>query len=477
MPLAPGTALQNGHYVIDALLEAAPNGDLYWGTHVVAGMSVLIQVFPITSPAEQPDLSSLVARLEGVAFSPRSPLPNPFQLFRGDDHTLCLAMGTTVGLPWSSARQHYSPLSPKQALTTIRQVASSVQWLKEQGLTGLDLSPNRVWLTPDLQHLTLTGLPHAYLQNDTAAAIAPDTSAQALAKLLFSFLTGELLATHGEISSDAMRARLQQHRPNLSPVIINAIEQGGRAAVAAPPLSLDQWLKLLPDAGTAHDVPPPTQQLTTTRPLPLARRPQTPAASQPSGQFKLVPALTGTALFAAIAGVALGTVWRLNAQSLPGALQLDPQQSFPAQAGWSGDSPAAADFDRPYVPARNVPQRRDDWYETTDTVEVWEAPPADTSATPAAPLDEAEQWLEPDPNLDPAPAAEADDLAEPVGIPLDALPDMNPEPAPAPLPEVPEAAPSEEGAGNFSNTNDAFLSPTGGADPKAVPTLDSSSES
>ena len=30
MSFAPGTALQNGHYIVDALLEAAPNGDLYW---------------------------------------------------------------------------------------------------------------------------------------------------------------------------------------------------------------------------------------------------------------------------------------------------------------------------------------------------------------------------------------------------------------------------------------------------------------
>lgn len=474
MPLAPGTALQNGHYVIDALLEAAPNGDLYWGTQVVAGMPVLIQVFPIAQASEQPDLSNLMARLEGVAFSPRSPLPNPFQLFHGDDHTLCLAMGKTVGLPWSSARKHYSPLSPKQALATIRQVASHVTWLREQGLQGLDLAPNRVWLTPDLQQITLTGLPHAYLQNDAAAAIAPDTSAQALAKLLFSFLTGALLATHTEVSPDEIRARLKQHRPNLSPVIIEAIAQGVRSPAAESPLSLEQWLSLLPDAGAAHAVPTPSQKLVKSSLNPVDRVPQASAASRSQGQFKLMPALMGTALFAAIGGVALGTVWRLNAPSLPGTIQFEPQQSFPDQAGWSGDTPTA-DFDSPYVPARNVPLRRDDWYDA-DTTEVWDAPPATIAPIePIEPMDDPIP-LDADP-LDAAAPDEIDAAAESPSIPLEELPNTAPAPAPvAPL-EIPETAPAEGGTSNFSNTDDALLQPAGAANPKAVPTLDSSSES
>jgi hypothetical protein len=68
-------------------------------------------------------------------------------------------------------------------------------------------------------------------------------------------------------------------------------------------------------------------------------------------------------MLAAIAGGALGTYWRLNTQSMPGAIRLDPKQSFPAQSNWSGDTPEA-EFDTPYVPARNAPIRRDRWYES-----------------------------------------------------------------------------------------------------------------
>jgi len=380
-------------------------------------------------------------------------------------------MGTTVGLPWSSARQHYSPLSPKQALATIRQVANSVNWLREQGLKGMDLSPNRVWLTPDLKHLTLTGLPHAYLQSaDETAPAPPDTSARALAKLLYSLLTGELLTTQDEMG-DSLRVRLQQQRPTLSPVIITAIEQGVRSPVAEQPLTLDQWLALLPDAGATHQIPSPRQQLTRSPSTPVKTTRHAPAPQPPQRQSKLLPALTGTALLAAIAGVSLGTVWRLNAQSLPGAIQLDPQQSFPAQAGWSGDTPTTS-FDTPYVPARNVPIRQDEWYDTnTETFEE----PVYVPET----VDPVEDYYpEADPTLDASTPAEYEEVApESPDLPLDTLPDAPAsESEPAPL-EIPDAAPVESNPANFSNANDALLQPFSDTSPKAKPTVDSTSES
>ncbi|RZM78757.1 hypothetical protein [Leptolyngbya iicbica] len=362
MPLAPGTALQNGHYVIDALLEAAPNGDLYWGTHVIVGMPVFIQVFPIGELA-QSDLATLIARLEGIAFSPQSPLPQSFQLFHGDDQTLCLAMSTAVGLPWSTVRKSRAPLSPRQALTTIRQLADHLSWLKTQDLTGLDLSPNRVWLSQETDTVTVTGLPHTYLQNAVTPDTAPDTSVPALAKLLFSFLTGQLLTWPVSEDGLTIKAQLQAHCPNVSPMIITAIEQ---ALAPQPPdestLTLPQWLQQLPDAGPIVRVSPPSQSLiSSASPNPMTEVAR-PTPSNKQGSW-LLPSLAATAMLAAISGGALGTYWRLNTQSMPGAIRLDPKQSFPAQADWSGDTPEA-EFDTPYVPASNAPMRRDRWYES-----------------------------------------------------------------------------------------------------------------
>lgn len=365
MSLAPGTALQNGHYVVDALLEAAPNGDLYWGTHVVTGMQVFIQVFPVSAESNSSDLSSLIARFEGVAFSPQSPLPNPFQLFHGEDQTLCLAMSATVGLPWTSLCATRPPMKPQQALKLIRQIADSVTWLKAQGIVGLDLSPNRVWLSEDGDRLTLTGLPQAHLNVQPDTEAQPDTTVQFLARLLYSFLLGELPT---EAAAEELKTALNQKLPTLSSRLVQAIVQGAQGTEAEEAaISLQPWLDQLPDAAGAYSQRQPESQ--------LARRPVS-AAARPS-RSKLYSALVGTASLAAIAGIAFGTFWRLNARSLPGAIQFEPDQSFPSQADWAGDRPDVS-FDAPYVPAQANPVRREDWYESDwgDTAEenTWEAP-------------------------------------------------------------------------------------------------------
>ncbi|MEB3269578.1 MAG: hypothetical protein VKJ09_13625 [Leptolyngbya sp.] len=142
MPLAAGTALQNGHYVVDALLEEAANGDLYWGTHIATGLSVYLQQL---TPAAQ-DLDPAVQPcLQALAFAPQPPLPQPLQFFVDGDYGY-LAMGTHLGQPWSGLGQRRSPATPKAALALVRQAAAGVTWLLQQGLPTVDLSPNRLWL-------------------------------------------------------------------------------------------------------------------------------------------------------------------------------------------------------------------------------------------------------------------------------------------------------------------------------------------
>lgn len=418
MSLAPGTAFQNGHFVIDALLESAPNGDLYWGTHVVAGMPVFIQVFPLIADASIEDLSGLIARLEGVAFSPRSPLPNPFQLFRGEDQTLCLAMSTTVGLPWTATHNHCSPLSPKGALRAIRTVADHVSWLRSQGLTGLDLSPNRIWLSDNGETITLTGLPQTHLQTVEASDQQPQTAVEQLAKLLYSFLTGELFPEQVPLNIEPIRADLFRRNPQFSPVMVDAIAQGLRTSQSSngEPLTLEQWLDQLPDAGETQQVLSPTHRLTPglaashgTKKRP---RKEAPASEPSQRRRKVGPALIGTALVAAIAGVGLGSIWRLNAAALPGAMKFEPKQTFPPRAGWSGDTPEAA-FEAPFMPGDDDFERQEDWLVSPAPEQpAWE----DTTETVVSPEDllvpnDSEGVTEPgDAAVDPDGFAPADEL-------------------------------------------------------------------
>ncbi|MEL6399007.1 MAG: hypothetical protein AAFR26_07985 [Cyanobacteria bacterium J06626_4] len=384
MSFAPGTALQNGHYIVDALLEAAPNGDLYWGTHVVTGRRVFLQMLPVSSPESSADLSELIARLEGIAPSLLSPLPHPFTLFKGDDQALCLAIDQTIGLPWSSICETPAPMSPKRALATIRQIAKSIDWLQQQGLEGFDLSPNRVWLSPSasgsVAAITLTGLPH-HAGGIPVGDAACRRSVSACAHLLQSFLTGELPPPE---DAAAVARRLRQQLPTLSPLIAEAIIQGRQAAPDGPALTLLQWLDQLPDASAIA----PTHRSQGALPRP---HPQPPG--RPRTQSKVYPALAGTAIIAAIAGVTLGTTWRLSAPSLPGALQLDPQQSFPAQVDWSGDTPDV-NFEGPFVPGSATPRPREEWYEEPEILPeepLWESPA------------NAAEWTEPGVGTEPAP--------------------------------------------------------------------------
>lgn len=451
MPLSPGTALQNGHYVVDALLETAPNGDLYCGTHVVTGMPVFIQVFPVSAEKSGSDLSRLITRLQGLSFSPESPLPNPFQLFRGNEETLCLAMGNMVGLPWSSICKTQSPLSSQQALRAIRQIADSITWLQEQGLSGLDLSPNRVWMNDDSDRIRLTGLPLSFLTFSSEVAPQPNSTVPSLARLLYSFLTGELPPT--DLATN-WRAYLHQQLPELNPLMVEAIGQGVAKPTATTPPLLAAWLNQLPDATAPHLATSTNQQPTLLSPS-SAPANTTISADQRRSRPKIYSALGGTALLAAIAGTTLGTVWRLNAQNLPGAIKLEPNQSFPNQSDWSGDRPNP-DFEAPFEPSPQDPLPREERYEPEPELlpqeEFWEAPanaaewPEETTspAEPewSAPADNLEEWAPSEPTAPaPEPPTSSEESLDAPNVPQD-------------FSVPPIETPIDDGAADFSNASD-----------------------
>ncbi|MGF1524690.1 MAG: hypothetical protein ACFBSF_20380 [Leptolyngbyaceae cyanobacterium] len=356
MALSPGTALQNGQYVIDALLEDAPNGDLYWGTHVATGTEVYIQVCSLATATDTSALSTLIAHLQGVSFAAQAPLPKPFQLFYGEANTLCWAMSTTVGRPWTLADRPHTPMPLEQALKLVRTVAEAALWLADRGVVGVDLSLNRIWTTADSDRITLTGLPQQHTAS-SETRVADEASALAvrsLAQLLYSCLSGELPQTDAPTELAQM---LQQQQPNINPSVVQAISQG---TVTSPSTTfkdtIREWLSTLPDADSHSDYRESPQD--TSQPPQPARRPN---------RWGLYPALGITALMAAVGGGTLGTAWRLNAGSLPGDIQLKPDQSFPSQPDWSGSDPEAV-FETPRRFTWDEPVDEEGWVEPR-----WEA--------------------------------------------------------------------------------------------------------
>lgn len=457
--LPPGTALQQGNYILDALIEAAPNGYLYLGTQVVAGSPVYIQVTPLATALAAAERKSLVDCLQGLSFAPTSPLPTPFQIFLEGEHQLCWVVGKAVGLPWSQGCPH-APLPPKQALITLRAVAESVLWLSSKGLPDIDLSPNRLWLLATGDRIALTGIPQTQIAYPTDGEQPPRPSTvQALARLLHSLLLGEVPPA---IEAEALVQTLKDRLPELSPLILQAIRQGENtppATLSTPEDSaagIRQWLASLPDTPVISEPPSPARMSTSAQVTSHHRRKSWP----------VYPALAVTALLAALAGSAAGTFWRFNADALPGAIQFDPSQSFPPQAEWTGDNPEA-DFDTPYVSEQSSPFRRrqEDWL-TPEPAPV--RPPAQPYRLPAEFIDPA---ISPDISTDGNGDSTATETRlDPVeDIPAPGLSDVELEGAEAPVdssPDAPEAplAPIQE-----SEVADPKVAPERLADPQVVP--------
>ncbi|MEM9002958.1 MAG: hypothetical protein AAGE59_05440 [Cyanobacteria bacterium P01_F01_bin.86] len=353
MPLSPGTALQNGQYTVDALLETASNGDLYWGTHIVTGTRIYIQSSPLSTSINPSDLSALMAHLQGTSLAAQFPFPKPFQLFHGESKDLYLAMGLTIGRPWTQAYRTYAPMSWAKATKIVRDVANGTLWLSERGIKGIDLSLNRIWVAADGTHITLTGLPHKYLSCKQDHDSVVDATLRSLVRLLYCLLSGELPPSSDLDLEQAFRERL----PQLPSSVIQVVQTGTDSSSLMLREAIEKWLSMLPETAFPE----------TTSPSPHPSTAQSIASPQPAPvshlrRWSLYPALGGTALLAAVGGITLGTAWRLNAQGLSNDIQFDPNQSFPSRSDWLGDKPEAA-FEAPYVPGIENPDVSDEWIE------------------------------------------------------------------------------------------------------------------
>jgi serine/threonine protein kinase len=333
MLLAPGTTLQNDQYVIDALLEDAENGALYWGTQVATGNPVYLQRgMSLTAVDGSSTACWDSTRLEASSACCAGPCCTGIMETFIDGQHLYLVMTTAVGQPWSHRHRYSGPLPPQQALIRVQQVATGLLWLMDQGIVAVDLAPNRVWWPDADAAAILTGWFGAEPPNATGSpSPAPFNPLPALAALLEQFLAGCGPRTPDRISALGQDAKI-------SPRVIEAIQLGLEAS--PPPRSelastVTGWLQSLqrPDGQGA-----PAQSPLTTPPL---TSPQ-PIHSSPQAFYRPSPgfALTLTALVAALTGLGFGMAWRLNlGPQPPGGPRFSPDQGFPALSNWAGETP------------------------------------------------------------------------------------------------------------------------------------------
>ncbi len=343
MLLPPGTTLYNGNYVIDALLEDADNGALYWGTQIATGCPVYLQAGAKLSPEPAADGGSNPA--QDLLKTSHPCLTGILEAFV-DSQNHYVVIAVEAGQPWSHRQRYSGPLPPAQAVKRIQQAATNMLWLMEQGIATPDLSPNRIWWPDQGAALVLTG-------GLGSPSSEPFNPVAVLATLLWQFLLGRTN------NPPAMVAQLQHQQPSASPEILQAIQLG---LEATPPPRADltstvtAWLQSLPLSDV--DIAPMPPQIPVAK-SPLASRPLDSAATahlfpKPSSRRPGL-ALIMTALIAAIGGLGAGAAWRFTPRpQVPGTARFSPEQGFPTLSNWAGDNPVESS-------EQTEPRSRDRW--------------------------------------------------------------------------------------------------------------------
>jgi len=474
MTLAVGTTLQKGTYVIDAWVAEDTIGPMYLAMDVSKGQWIQLRVLGSLAPQALPDAADRqafyqylgqVADLKNSTFPPR--------LGGFEEEGVCYqSLSIPPGAPLDRLVTTATPLPARTSLALVRQLIQSLQALQPLGWTGLRLTPDQVWYSPEAQATTFVGfdlIPGAAPAGTGQEISDEGTLVQGLSYLLYFLLTGQ----RAEATKAPLSVEVRRHHPSLPASLDRALELGHPQQ--QPTITLAEWEALLPAADDlpSDPLPGPGPGSTAKRPeaastVVVARdrprppvsdpRPSSPrteshwpesqvlAPSPPKRSSTPALALVLTGLMATVSGLGVGLYARLQPANSTSQERLSPNQSFPPLPDWNsntlwqpwedaparrsrpdyGDTPQgstpAPDFtpdpQEPAAPPPAVPQPNLAPEADPEPPEVWESP--------------AEPWVLPEPVIPPDP-----------GIPPAVSPAPAPVTPPAPL-EPPRS--SDEGA-------------------------------
>lgn len=379
MTLPPGTALHHGKYVVDAFSAEDAIGPIYLATHIPSGRWVQLRILGSRNPEKIPYPEVRKAFYNYLLMVQAFNHP----LFSGhlagfEDTAVCYqVLDANLGQPLSRIVSRDHPVSPRQSVAWVRQVAHGLIALKPLGWQGLTLTPDQFWQRPHQTVLTFTGF-----DLPGAASLAPAQQealvVKGLSYLLYFLLTGK----RAEHSPTPLAVDVRQQIPAMPYALDTALQVGSHQELSRVSMDLQQWLDLLPDGDNLPDHPvqaPPLTAQGAARPspslatyLPQAAEPSPPVfqiagadhpsrvpttesnvhvlhatSGQPSrSRFrKFAPAaLVLTALVASFSGLGLGLMARFQptVSDRSSSVRLDPEQSFPPLSDWSGDDPIPA---------------------------------------------------------------------------------------------------------------------------------------
>lgn len=466
MTLMPGTALQNGKYVIQTLLDTGEQGLTYLAFH--SHLQDVVRLRTLATLPPESERSASFMNLGRRLYHCHHPhLARLLDLFVEADQPFWV-----IEQPQGTPLVDYMtvhPLTQAEALRYVHQVGSAIAALHDQGCSHGNVSPQTVVMTAENPaNAVLVGvsvedrneLTHEQRLNDV----------RDLARLLYFTLTGRSLPNHALLATsiDIIPAlhHLHEQQPHLTPAVEQALL---KALQADPPpfATVTAWLASLPQAIApalptvpASTVPTVLQSVTQaqTSSVPQAIAPVPVSPSVKSAPAKPVPqrsplspkrsssgrwfpvAVGMVSLLAAMGGAGLGMSLRFDSpdNARRGGSLFNNEQAFPPSEQWPGESIEQSEASGDYL-FESAPENYDyggDYYAPEGGVPEYVPAYEDVPSYSDLPVDggygEEEASIKPE-----TPAAEPSDLGPDAGAPpLDVVP------VPESKPDVP-VAPSE----------------------------------
>jgi hypothetical protein len=458
MTLALGSALQDGHYVIDALaMEEDSLGPLYLATHIPQGRQLLLRILGTRQPQDIPpplQRSAFYGYLQAVQDLRLACLPG--QILGFEEEGVCYqVISVPAGSTLKQQINPQQPLSLSQTLGVLKSLIDLLEALRPLGWSGLCLGPDQIWWDPDRAKLTWIGFgfPSYPLP---AGEHTEQRLVQGLGDLLYFLLTGhQATYTRAPLEVD-----LSHRHPGLPSSLIRALQ----LAADPQPITLTEWVQQLPlsqfigmvknvdhgtDSNSTHPPdhsPPVTAQPATafTRSMPTRVTARTMVPAMATSDRKGWPhrlatvGLVGTAIGAGLSGLVVGLQLRAQMVEDPQTSRFNPNQSFPPLADWNGNRLGS----QPMGPL-NRRLRQPDYGKAPAPTQTLTRPPVLISPQPSAVLSEPlperssaqPPSQSPEDSLLEAPTTPTIESAPPPAL---ALPS---EPAPPPTSLPPESTP------------------------------------
>ncbi|MBP0001634.1 MAG: protein kinase [Cyanobacteria bacterium SID2] len=387
MKVRAGTLLQSGKYAIETTLGQGHCGTTYRATHAQLWQPVVIKTLGETLQSH-PDRSEFARRFveqaRTLARCHHPNLPRVLDLFEEDGQPF-VVMDYIPGSTLAQLLSDNKPIAVDRALHYVRQLASALETLHQNGLLHRDVKPENairyvgsdrvvlveVGLTRDLTaEIDLTHskqLSPGYAapeQYDLDRPRTPATDVYALAATLYALLGGQPPVI-APLRERIPLTDLRQIHSDLDPAIERAIAKGLELNPQQRADSISEWLSLLPDATTPPTTTPAKSKKTQTRPSAATASHPRPVFARP-----WVPALfVTTSIVAAVGGAGFVVTLRSALSERPEVPPSQLLQSTPRRNDFLPSNPDT--FDRPFHDPDSWTQRDRD-HETEYSHHNWQ---------------------------------------------------------------------------------------------------------